>query len=672
MGLISPWFLLGGLAVGLPIYLHLLRQHKSTPQPFASLMFFEKRRQSSIKHRRLRYLLLLALRIALLALLALTFANPFVKRKLVAGDGARRVLAVVDESYSMRAGTRLADAKLQAAKLLESRRPADRMQVAALGANLRLLTESIQDSGELRAALESVKGGDAHASYGELARALRSIAQASPEPLEAHLYTDAQRSGMPANFADLQLPASVKMTVHAVADRPTPNWTVQTVSAPSAVWDTKKARIQATVAGFDTPAARRTVTLGVNGKAAASKGVDVAANGRATVEFTGLDIPYGSARCEVRIDSADAFPQDDRVLFAVDHSDPRRVLFLHESRDKMSPLYFRAALAASAESAFALDAMPVEQAAAINPANYAFVVLSDVVGIPAALEESLSKHIAGGGNVWIAAGPNSARRQQIQLFGEAVNSGKYFSRAGTMFATVGETDATHPSVFRAARWEGVKFYYAVDVKPGASRVVAKLTDSTPLMMEKKIGEGRVLLFASTFDNVSNDFPLTPPFVPFVEQTARHLAGIVDRAPASLVGSFVELRSAKERSVTVDVIDPDGQHPLSLAESSKAQTYQLAREGFYEVRRANGRHELIAANPDRKESDLAPLPKETLDLWAGSSGTGTATVAGAKGAEPDETRRSLWWYAMLFVLLAAVAESILAARYLGVQREEGTS
>jgi hypothetical protein len=269
--------------------------------------------------------------------------------------------------------------------------------------------------------------------------------------------------------------------------------------------------------------------------------------------------------------------------------------------------------------------------------------------------------------VWIAAGPNTARRPQIPVFGEAVVQGKYFSRAGSMFSTVGETDATHPAVFRASRWEGVKFYYAVEVKPGPSRVVARLSDSTPLLMEKKMGEGRVLLFASTFDRLANDFPLTPLFVPFVEQSARHLAGIVDRAPAAAVGSFVELRTAKERSVTVDVVDPDGQHPLSLAESSKAQTYQLSREGFYEVRRANGRHELVAANPDRKESDLAAVPKETLDLWAGSGGSGGASAA--KAGEPDETRRPLWWYVLFVALLAAVAESILAARYLGVQRDQ---
>ena len=65
MGLLSPGWLFGLLAAGLPIYVHLLKRHKTEPVPFSSLMFFEARTQSSVKHRRLQYLLLLALRLGL-------------------------------------------------------------------------------------------------------------------------------------------------------------------------------------------------------------------------------------------------------------------------------------------------------------------------------------------------------------------------------------------------------------------------------------------------------------------------------------------------------------------------------------------------------------------------------------------------------------------------------
>src|SRR6266849_1662054 len=98
MGLFAPWFLAGVAAAGLPIYLHLLRRHRTTPRPFSSLMFFEPRTQSSIKHRRLRYLLLLSLRMALLVLLALAFANPFIMRPAARTPGGKLVLLASDEA----------------------------------------------------------------------------------------------------------------------------------------------------------------------------------------------------------------------------------------------------------------------------------------------------------------------------------------------------------------------------------------------------------------------------------------------------------------------------------------------------------------------------------------------------------------------------------------------
>src|SRR5437763_16780343 len=99
MGFLTPWFLAGGLAVGLPVWLHLLSKHKTTPLPFSSLMFFEKRTQSSIKHRRLRYLLLFALRTLLVLLLVLAFAHRFVRRELLGGNRANGVTVLaIDNS----------------------------------------------------------------------------------------------------------------------------------------------------------------------------------------------------------------------------------------------------------------------------------------------------------------------------------------------------------------------------------------------------------------------------------------------------------------------------------------------------------------------------------------------------------------------------------------------
>src|ERR1700692_154008 len=147
MGFLAPWFLGGIAAIGIPIYLHLLRRHSATPRPCSSLIFFERRTQSSIKHRRLRYLLLLSLRLALLLLLVLAFASPYINRAAGTASGDKLELLVIDNSFSMRAGSRLADAKREADAVLSSRSPADRAQVAELVSQLRILTQPIQDSG---------------------------------------------------------------------------------------------------------------------------------------------------------------------------------------------------------------------------------------------------------------------------------------------------------------------------------------------------------------------------------------------------------------------------------------------------------------------------------------------------------------------------------------------
>src|SRR5450755_955764 len=143
MGLVAPWALAGLAAVGLPVWLHLLKKHKTTPLPFSSLMFFERRTQSSIKHHRLQYLLLLALRIAVLALLAFAFARPYLHSRLAAlAGGPKLTVLAIDNSFSMRDGDHLARAKQEAAHVASARRTGEKLQVLAFGAQVRVMGDS--------------------------------------------------------------------------------------------------------------------------------------------------------------------------------------------------------------------------------------------------------------------------------------------------------------------------------------------------------------------------------------------------------------------------------------------------------------------------------------------------------------------------------------------------
>jgi Aerotolerance regulator N-terminal/von Willebrand factor type A domain len=678
MGLFAPWFLAGLAGLALPLYLHLLKRQTTQPKPVSSLMFFESRTQASTRHRRLRYFLLLSLRLLVLLLLIVAFANPFVNRNPATLSSDRLVLLVIDNSFSMRAGTRLADAKDAAMSVLAGKGAA-RAQVAAFGSQLRLMTQPIEDQAALRAAVQAIQPGDGHGNFGELSRAVRAMAESVHTPIELHLFSDMQRGDLAATFSDMALPANVTLATHAVVTSAQPNWTVESVNAPGQVWgkDAKPVHVQAVIAGYGTPAAKRTVSLVVNGKTTAAKTVAVPANGRATVDFPALEVPYGFSRCEVKIDDADGFLADDLRRFAVQRSDPQKALLIHNYGDNRSPLYVGAALSAAAQSAFILESINVNEAADRQASNYAFIVLSDLSSMPSLLENSLNGYVRSGGSILIAAGTSAGGRSQIPIFGAHIAETRDYSRVPDRYMAVGSSDSSYPSVAKADGWAGVKFFYALNVDPGvgpdAARVIVRLGDQTPLLLEKRIGEGRVVLLTSGLDNLTNDFPQHPAFVPFIEQTARYLAGSERQGGARIVDAYLELRTAREQAQGVEVTDPEGKRPLTLGEAASAQSFQLTEAGYYQLRLANGRQNEVGVNPDPKESNLDVIPGDVLSLWQGKGGQSSQEAANPNKATnlatPPKTPQTLWWYVMLLVLACAVAESVLASRYLGTQREE---
>jgi hypothetical protein len=666
MGFFAPWFLVGLAAVGLPVWLHLLRKHKSPPQPFGSLMFWERHTQSSIKHRRLQYLLLLALRTALFILIALAFAHPYIERKSIPFQHTGEITVVaIDNSLSMRAGNLFDQAKQMAKSEISGLRAGERGQVIEFGSRVHALSDVTDDKQQLNAAIDAAELSDDKTSFAELSRSLRSVAQSLKLPLRVALYSDMQQTGMPPNFNDLRLNAAIRLEPHALAPKEVPNFAVENVIAPRRVYDGKKQRVLATVASFGEPKATRRVSLILNDRVVETKSVDVPEGGRATVEFQSLDVPYGRNKGSLKLDAADALPADDTFYFSVERSDPRPALFVYEAGNQHALLYFKAALEASGQSAFDIQPVIVEQTANVNPAKYAFVVISDVGVLPGGFENQLREYVQNGGSVLVALGHNSMAKMKVPVSDDHIAESRYAGREGERFQTVAWLDSSHPSIQKDNNWAGVKFIRVLRVDPGKSRVVARLSDETPLLMDQQMGAGHVEVFASTFDNIDNDFPLHASFVPFVEQTARYLGRLDSGPPAVQVGSFEELRDSKEKGSAVDVVDPKGGRVFDLKEAATAQNVQFTMAGFYDIRRPNGRNELVAVNSDRRESDLTPASTEDLKLW---QNTANGTSGGDSSATSEQKPVSLWWYVMLAALALAVAESVLGNRHLAVDKE----
>jgi hypothetical protein len=107
--------------------------------------------------------------------------------------------------------------------------------------------------------------------------------------------------------------------------------------------------------------------------------------------------------------------------------------------------------------------------------------------------------------------------------------------------------------------------------------------------------------------------------------------------------------------------------LSLSQSVERQDVRVDQIGFYEVRRT-GESDLVAVNPDPRESNLRPVDADTLALWeaTGRSEETLGAAAGDPGLKPPPVK--IWWFVLILLGLVALLESIVGHRHLKIQRE----
>ena len=113
MSFLFPAFLVGALAVVIPIAIHLWKRQNTTHIFFSDIRFLRRAKAARRNNLRVREWLLLALRVFALILLAAAFARPFMDE---GGLGAKAATVVVlDRSFSMAAPGVFARARAAAA-----------------------------------------------------------------------------------------------------------------------------------------------------------------------------------------------------------------------------------------------------------------------------------------------------------------------------------------------------------------------------------------------------------------------------------------------------------------------------------------------------------------------------------------------------------------------------
>jgi Aerotolerance regulator N-terminal/von Willebrand factor type A domain len=662
--LLAPFFLLGLLAVGLPLWLHRFARDTRTKQPFASLMLLEASQIHRSREHTLRYWLLLALRILLLLLLAFAFAQPMLPWRTPPLEAADRTLHVIvlDTSLSMQQGERWQHALEKARSLIDALRPVDQAMLVTADSRVQVVRGPVNQSAadELRSSLAAVKPGPARLDYGMLMTSAASWIGTGRPTTQFHFITDLQQSATPLQFADLEPPEGVKLVLEDVVDAAATNQYVKSVGP--AEHDSNALEVQ--LGGTIPPGSQRTVILTVDGKEKARKTVTAAVK---NATFDALDLGTGTHRVSVTLEPADPLPQDDQFFAVIEHREPRALIIgANSNGDDVS--YFAAAVGALTSPHLSVERTGADAISQRALADYSALVVSDVGVLAGASVGAIQRYLEGGGAVLATLGPRAAQRERMPLSDhQRITSGlgNTNSSAGMRVAAV---EQSHPALRDAQGWRSVRFFRYVPVEPlPGDAVLIRLEDGRPLLIERHVGAGRLLVLTSPLDRDWNDLAIHPLFVRFVGEAARYLTAAA-ATPNITVGSL--LPTGVNGRNGAQIFDPHGRRVLALSDTAEQTRLFANVVGFYEVR-GGGRSDFVAVNPDTRESDLARMPQAAVEQWRRLQTPARAANVRSANAEEAPTLKAIWPWLLLIAVTLAFVEPLVANSHLHIRRGVAT-
>jgi hypothetical protein len=656
---LAPLFLLGLLGVALPIWLHRLSSENPNKQSFSSLMFLEPGEPRRVLARNVQYLLLLALRIAFLVLLVLAFAGPTCFRVPAAaggGSGAQHHLIVLDASASMGFGNRWRAARSAAREIVADLELEDVAQVISFGRTAEILTSPTGDAAALRAAIDTAEPGVFRIDFGQLTSALDGVMRTADLPVAVHVITDAQASSVPARFADLAPRQAATIDIVDIAGSVREdNWAIESFGG-SPISGELQAGVRSYAAGEST----RTLELMLDESLVDQQTVVVPAGGLVSVDFAPLTLRAGSNRVRVRLVPGDDLDADDVRYLALQRPEPRPVLILSGNLRGDDALFATAALDTLAALVIEPTVADATQLDTLDLADFRFVIVTDAGALDAAAAARLQDYVESGGAALLGLGPAAATLSSVPVTGQPILPTGLGGRSDEV--TIGSLDTGHPALRGVTSLRAARFFRYLEVEPtGEDAVLIALESGAPLLIERMLGDGRVLTYTSTLDRQWNDVVVQPDFVPFISGLANHMLGTAGFTSEAPLGNVLGFRSVGFAGG--QVFDPQGEAALGLGGTDDVILDQI---GYYEVV-SNGISRFVAVNFDTRESDLRAMQAETLERW---EALGSASVARGGAISPEarapEPVPLGWWILMVLVVLISV-ESWVGNWHLRVQR-----
>ena len=669
LAFLVPAFLAGLAAIAVPILLHLRRRERERPMRFPSLMFLKRIPFITARRRRVTDLPLLLLRALIVGLAVLAFARPFVRPKpeIAARKGAKRVVLAIDRSMSMGHVAVWPAARDSARAVLDHLAGDDRVAVVAFDDDATVLQPLSIDHAAARAALDRVTPTPRGTRYAAGLRAARDVLEAEPGlGGSIVVVTDLQRSGS-GGLAGLTLPGNIQVRAIVAGSKPHGNTGIAGLDVQRMPGETRgRLAVSARLVTRGLPV-RRTLhlTLSINGRAATARNATLEPEGTQSIAFEAVTLPAGEVRLTVAADP-DSLPADDTFSAVVPAEVARRVILVSASDAGPDETYFleralttgrNPTLKVERRIGASLDSTILRDAAA--------VILDDVPVPSGRAGAALLGYLRSGGGMVAVGGI----RQAGHAAAGALLPGSFHGlveRRDDRGGVLGDAALDHP-IFAAFRAGGSAalgsahfFRYPRVTATDDAVMLARFDDGLPALLERKEGEGRVLLSLLPLDAVSTDFPLQAAYLPFLRNLVLYAAG---HAAPPLWRTTAEAY----------LVPPAMQRPVVKAPSGELwrpapgpgdRAAPLAEAGFYSVYdgRASGDPlAVVAVNPPPRESDLTPMdPRELLVGVGLDSMTATSTLDPATLAQAEGRQRI--WRSLLLLFVAALAlETVMASR-----------
>jgi hypothetical protein len=681
MSFLTPLFLLGLAGLAVPVIIHLIQRERKNVVQFPSLMFLQRIPYQSVQRRRIRNWPLLLLRLAALALIVAAFARPFFRREALtaaAAGGAREVVILIDNSYSMGYGDRWTRATAFARDAIGQIGPSDRASVVFFASGPAVALRSTPDRSRLNAAVASGKPGSGSTRFGPALKLAGSMASESSLPRrEVILISDFQRAGW-QGAEGVRLPDGVTLVPKSVAEGDTSNLSVTPVSLQRATFSEQdRVTVTGGVTNHSNSAASNVeLTLEIDGRAAQTEHVSVEPNSSASVTFAPFTPAARNTRGTVRI-AADKLPLDNAFNFTVSPKEPLRIIIAERpGAPRDVSLYLSRALALGESPPFDISTKSIDAISTDDLQRASVVILNDAP-VAQLTAERLGAFVARGGGLLVALG---SRATWPAVTGAAdilaAVPGQPIDRTTGQAARLGALEYGNRifEPFRAPRsgdFSGARFYSYRAVTPAKdAQIIARFDDGAAALVERRVGNGRVLVWTSTLDLQGNDLPLKAVFLPFVHRMITTLASYTERPSWLTVGDVLEAGRAAPtpgaaRQIQPRVVlTPSGERVMLDGEGP--DVLELTEQGFYEVR-AQGRDAAppmtVASNIDLAESDLTPMDPQ--ELAAGVLGhAGGAVPAGTNVVTTDqehERNQRVWWYLLFAGVVILGLETLIGNR-----------